>query len=422
MVVSRPRPPLQSVSDIGRPPRNFLAPTSMAWKILTSLTAVCLAVAATFSFLNMKDLEAERELLKFATDNRDATVERKRQGDEKLTETKESIVRTQGELEQAQQDLTNTNSQISDKEIEIARLRTQLQESQARVAQLEEQIQEAGGIEELLAETQELQRNLEEAQATIASRQQQLAIATNRLADLTSSIRNYQELEGRQRAGRLAEDFQARVTSVFPDWGFVILDRGNLAGAYSNATLEVRRGGDTVGQLRIGNVEQQVAFADVVPNSFEAGDMPRPGDVVVPAAVVAGAPAPDAAPGFGLPEVAPAEAADEPDAAIELPDDPMADDDLFGDPMPGAPMDDLDQAPMDDDLFGDPAPGAAEPMDGGDPFEDAPAAPGMDDAGDAFDGAPAAPAMDDDGGDPFDDAPAAGDAMMEEAAMGDDLF
>ncbi len=389
----------------------------MAWKILTSLTAVCLAVTATFSYFNMKDLEAERQLLQFANTNRDATVDRKRQGDEKLNETKDLIVRTEGELTQAQQDLTNTNSQISDKEIEIARLRTQLQQSQARVAQLEEQIQEAGGIEELLAETQQLQRNLEEAQATIASRQQQLAIATNRLADLTASIRNYQELEGRQRAGRLADDFQARVTSVFPDWGFVILDRGNLAGAYSNATLEVRRGGTTVGQLRIGNVEQQVAFADVVPNTFDAGDMPRAGDVVVPAAVSAGAPTPDAVGGFGLPEVEqpapPADAAPVP-GDIDLPDDPMDDNDLFGEPMPEVPMDEfdadpgIDQAPMDDDLFGDPAPGAGPPMDdGADPFDGAPAAP---------------PAMDDDGADPFDGAPPADDAMMTDPAMGDNPF
>jgi hypothetical protein len=218
--------------------------------------------------------------------------------------------------------LANTNRQNSDKEADIARLTGQLQQVQARVARLEEQIREIGSVDELLATAQGLESGIQESDATIASRQQTLAIATNRLADLTSTIRNYQELEGRQRSGRLTDDFQARIASVVPTWGFVILDRGNLAGAYTNATLDVRRGNETVGKLRIGNVEQQVAFADVLPGTFAEGDTPRQGDLVVPAAAAADM-APDAQGGFGLPDM------QQPVPVPGIPDMPAGE---FGDP------------------------------------------------------------------------------------------
>lgn len=272
----------------------------MAWKILTSLTAVCLAAIATFSYLNLKELNAERQLLEFANTNRAGTIERKQAGEAKLAETKQQIRETQEELEARRGDLADTNRRNSDTEADIARLNSQLQQQQARLARLEEQIREIGSVDELIATATGLESQIEEAVATVANRQQQLAIATNKLADLTSTIQNYQELEGRQRSSRLTDDFQARIASVVPTWGFVILDRGNLGGVLSTAMLDVKRGGETVGQLRIGNVEQTVAFADVIPGSFADGDMPMAGDLVVPSQTSAASAAPGAADAMGM--------------------------------------------------------------------------------------------------------------------------
>jgi hypothetical protein len=70
------------------------------------------------------------------------------------------------------------------------------------------------------------------------------------------------------------------VIQTDPTFGFVILNSGNTSGVVSGATLDVKRGGEVVGQLKVTNVEQKFAVADVVEGSVAPGSEIRPGDTV----------------------------------------------------------------------------------------------------------------------------------------------
>jgi hypothetical protein len=73
-------------------------------------------------------------------------------------------------------------------------------------------------------------------------------------------------------------DFTARVSQSFTDWGFVVLNKGNGGGVFANADLEVKRGKEIVAKLKVRNVEQEIPrVADLIKGSLAEGERIRPG-------------------------------------------------------------------------------------------------------------------------------------------------
>ena len=85
------------------------------------------------------------------------------------------------------------------------------------------------------------------------------------------AVKAAEEREVRGRKGIVEPDFTARVAQSFPNWGFVVLSKGNGGGVFANANLEVKRGKDVVAKLRVRNVEQNSAVADLIPGSVAEG-------------------------------------------------------------------------------------------------------------------------------------------------------
>ena len=207
-------------------------------------------------------------------------------------------------------------------------------------------------------------------------------------------MKTAEKKEARGSRGIVEPEFTASVSQDFPDWGFVVLNKGNGGGVFANANLEVKRGKEVIAKLKVRNVEQSAAVADVVIGSLAEGARIRTGDLVVASAeqAVKPAAAPAAAGGAAAPAANPA-----------APAAPAASD-PFGAPAGGmAPA-----APAASDPFGAapaggmaPAPAAPAPA-ASDPFGAAPAAPAPG-AAPAAGGTPAAPST----ADPFGAAPPA---------------
>lgn len=269
-------------------------------------------------------------------------VEVKTQRDEELktAETKRDQIKSQ---------VTQVETDTSGKMAEVELLKKSHEEVSKQLAQLEEQIRKAGDIKKLVADIEGLNKEKDASVAEVTNKDQQLAFADEKIKKVSAEIINLGEVQKRMRAGVISPDFTARVAAPFNEFGFVILNKGNLGGMIANALLNVKRGRYVVAQLKVRDVEQSSSVADVIPGTLAQGETIRPGDLVVAAPLPpAPAPAPEGA----------------------------------GATTPGTPA-----APA--------APGGAAPMaaPGADPFGAAPAAPGGM--------APAAPA----GADPFAPAP-----------------
>jgi hypothetical protein len=342
----------------------------MVWKILSGIAAVCLAVSAYFSFDNGKKLKTELELAARAEKDLATLRGRKEEGDEVQKNKIAHLETKTKELEETKAKVVKAAADSQEKDAALQLAKNTLDQVTQQVSTIQKKIDELGDVEKLLAQVEALKKEQLAAEGELANQSQQLATRQERVTSLQAETAKLRDYQSRATKGIVEPDFSARVASVFGDWGFVILNKGNAAGIFANANLEVKRGQDVIAKLKVRNVEQQISVADVIPGSVAEGQFLRSGDMVVASASQAtatAAPAPTA-PSVGGPATPAAPAMDGAAPAAPAPAAGMSD--PFGAPAPAAP---------------------ATPPAGGmstDPFGAAPAAPAT----------PAAPAM---GSDPF---------------------
>lgn len=338
----------------------------MVWKILSIFAAACLGASCYFAWSNQKDLAAERDRESNAKANLKAAQETKKQGEEALVAKKTALEAVQKDLAAQKEETVKLGVQVQEKEVSHGIIKGNLEQIQQQVAAVEKQIDDAGDIEKLITQIEKLKKDQAEAEAAVANQTQRLAAAQEAYTSLIASTEKLRETEARGRRGVVDPTFTARVSQYFPEWDFVILNKGNSGGVFANADLDVKRGKDVIAKIKVKNVEQYGSIAELIPGSLASGQAIRTGDTVVASATQAAAP--------------PAPATDKAGAA------PAADAAAPAPPPAGAPA-------MSSDPFGA-APAAAAPAMSSDPFGAAPtpaAAPA------------AAPAM---SSDPFGAAPA----------------
>ncbi len=348
----------------------------MVWKILSIFAAACLGASCYFAWSNQKDLAAERDRESNAKANLKAAQESKKQGEEALVAKKTALEAVQKDLAAQKEETVKLGVQVQEKEVSHGIIKGNLDQIQQQVAAVEKQIEDAGDIEKLITQIEKLKKDQAEAEAAVANQTQRLAAAQEAYTSLVASTEKLRETEARGRRGVVDPTFTARVSQYFPEWDFVILNKGNSGGVFANADLEVKRGKDVIAKIKVKNVEQYGSIAELIPGSLAAGQAIRTGDTVVASAQVATPPAPAPGKAGDAPAAVPAAPAPTPSAPA------MSSDPFGAAPAPGA-------APaMSSDPFGAaPAPAAAPaaaPAMSSDPFGAAPApAPGAAPAGTA---------------------------------------
>ena len=362
----------------------------MLWKILSLFSAVCLGAACFFALSNQKDLEQERERAATAKANLKTAQARKKEGDEGLIAKKTVLETSTKDLQTSKDETVKLAAEAVEKEAALTVLKGNLEQVSQQVTSVQKEIDAAGDIEKLIAQIEKVKKEKLEAEGASANQTQRIASAKSELENVLAQTAKLRDTEARGRKGVVDPEFTARISQYFPEWGFGILNKGNTGGVFANADLEVKRGKNVIAKLKVKNVEQNGAIAELIPGSLAEGEFIQTGDSVVAAATqntdskgnaakkdapAADAPAADA-PAAAMPTAAPEAAA------------PAMSSDPFG-AAPAAPA-----APaMGSDPFGAaPAPAAPAPAMGSDPFgaAPAPATPAAPSTADPFATAPAA--------------------------------
>ncbi len=86
-------------------------------------------------------------------------------------------------------------------------------------------------------------------------------------------------IESKKRVA--GNNFEASVSAVNNDWGFLIIGAGEKSGLTGDSKLLVKRGGRFVGKIAISQLEANQAIAEVVPNSLVNGSVIQTGDRVI---------------------------------------------------------------------------------------------------------------------------------------------
>ncbi len=256
----------------------------MLWKILSALSAICLAVGLWFSYQNKNVLEEERRLKERSDQNVVAVkADQVKKTDAKAKRNKELDEYTK-QRDDRRVEVAKVNSDIVDKQKETEILKKTLEEAQKQLALIKDQIAKAGDLKKLIAEVEDLSKQVKDSEAAIANQEQQKAIVEEKLAATNVHVKKLQEVDSRQRRGQIEPGQTARVTQTFQGFGFVVLNKGNASGFYANNMLEVKRGKTIVAKLRVREVEQNQSVADLVPGSLAKGESVQAGDLVVAAA------------------------------------------------------------------------------------------------------------------------------------------
>ncbi len=182
---------------------------------------------------------------------------------------------TQQDLLDTRQDLQNTILDLEQTEEELRVTQNALEESRNRVAQLEGTVEtQRAEIARINRQVDELERTRDSLQARIDDMELQIAQLEEEGLEKDDQIAEMEELIARYEAELFPDDdgqigtpvgLAGSILLVNPDWNFVILNIGSEQGLSLNTEMLVHRDDDLIGRVRVINVKEAFAIADILP-------------------------------------------------------------------------------------------------------------------------------------------------------------
>ncbi|MEJ6572304.1 MAG: hypothetical protein QNL39_10015, partial [Akkermansiaceae bacterium] len=158
---------------------------------------------------------------------------------------------------------------------------------EAEIANAKDILKGLRDADELVPKIKRMTSQLAEATSGIATENSRLANLTRQDQNGKLRIKKTQELIDLQTSGKSFPTLKTRICSIYRNWGFVILSAGDKQGVVSGSILDVMRGGEVIGKLKVTAVEAGRASADIVLDSVADGTTLQSGDSVVAEAEVA---------------------------------------------------------------------------------------------------------------------------------------
>lgn len=196
---------------------------------------------------------------------------------EELVDTKDVLKTTEEELGQTKETLASTERELEEKKTEIVQLNDDIQAKDNQIATLEsdvstletEKTEMAGKIDALNEEIVAKENELIDAQAEYASLQEAY----------DEAVKDFYDSQRADGSVLTPSDLAGQILSVNAEWNFVILDIGSEQGLKANAEMLVHRSKDLVGKVRVSDVKDEMAVAEIL-NDWEQLPI-RAGDAVI---------------------------------------------------------------------------------------------------------------------------------------------
>jgi hypothetical protein len=259
-------------------------------KILSALTLI-LALGATYLSFESK---GRVEKLKAAADKEHSdllsTKTELKTTKEKLKATEEDLEQTKADLEKNKEALRTTEADLTKAKGDLATATTELEQSKTKLADLQKKVDEMTSApgqdpKEMIAAMQAKTTELEGKVKTLENEKAELTTTVETLQsqrkDLDDRIAKQSTVIDRYQKNIMVKGIRGRVLAVNAGWGFCVLSIGDRQGAAANKVMVVARGGQSIGRVKIINVESSQSVADIIPSSFIRGTYVQPGDEVI---------------------------------------------------------------------------------------------------------------------------------------------
>ena len=186
-----------------------------------------------------------------------------------LTQTKDTLAKTEEELNGSKQQLATAQEQLNKVKADLAKAVEERKAAQADIAKWESLGYKPEQIKELVA-------NLKKSQDSVAVLDEEKKILARRVVELKNQILN---LIGDNPLVELPAGTKGTVLAVDPKWNFVILDLGADKGMLEGGILMVHRDSKLVGKVRIREVMPNRSVANLM-SGWKLGDIEE-GDQVL---------------------------------------------------------------------------------------------------------------------------------------------
>lgn len=260
-------------------------------KVFGTIAAVLLAASA---FIAMKNQDAYKEeikaysgdegsggavggakAVKASTEKELAKQQLRRSdaGDQKDRYLAEAV-KVQGELDAVTAQYEKANENVDS-------LKREYKNNAAEIANANEVLKGLPDHKELVPKIKRMRAELSQATSGIATQESRLANLAQQDVTGKSKIASIRALMKLQNSGESFPSLKTRISSIYRNWGFVILAAGDKEGVVTDSTLDVMRGDEVIGKLRVTAVEAGRAAADIVLDSVAVGTTLQSGDTVV---------------------------------------------------------------------------------------------------------------------------------------------
>ncbi len=223
-------------------------------KVFGTIAAVVLAAAAFVAWKNNKALVDAEEAQK---DN----LARAEEAQKKLEEANEERVRLKRSIIDLKKDHKSKKREVAD---------------------TKEALKELPDPDILIPKIRVMKDELAKTLNAISTEETKLANIARKDQDLVRRVTATRQVIEGFKTGKSLPNLKTRISSIYRNWGFVILAAGDRQGVIAGSTLDVVRGGEVVGKLKVSAVEAGRSSADIIPGSVAEGTTLRTGDTVVP--------------------------------------------------------------------------------------------------------------------------------------------
>ena len=246
------------------------------------LTAIVLALASFVAYKNKDAYANELTHRKNEDRNLAATEARLKTAQKSLAETQAKHTEAKAivaklEAEKAERETSNTalKQDLASKTEVVDTNKGKLDKMKAEAGKIGKVCEGADKVKSLGVEMEELKVLIAKDVAKLESLTKENAQTVSR----NDVLKSRTDMISRR------ESFftKAQISAIYPNWGFVTLGSGNVAGVVSGSTLEIVRDAKTVGKLLVTAVEGNTASASIIPDSMVEGTVLMVGDKVVPA-------------------------------------------------------------------------------------------------------------------------------------------
>jgi len=246
-------------------------------KIFGTLAAVVLAISALVAFKNKEAKEQE-------ITNYEESQKVKESTSEELNDLMTFLAGTEEEdllAEDAEAELETLIADNEQAKKDVVKLTAELATKSEELSSIETIKESLPDPDEMLPKIKRMRSDLTEATDALASEEARLASLAQRDKNGKVRIESTRKQLSLRSSGESFATLKTRISSVYRNWGFVILAAGDRAGVVTGSTLDVVRGGEVIAKLKVTAVETGRASADVILDSVADGVTIQAGDTVV---------------------------------------------------------------------------------------------------------------------------------------------